>query len=272
MFVKSFSRIFMQFTFCSQMRVSRHKRGATRTSARGTEIQRITQGRKGGARRLLTGCIVCVANSGVIPYGGEIVCIGCSRRDCAMCLCTGGRPQVSPTLVGGTFHHGVKLVRGLQPRCPIAWCGHITNISFVYPHFAKVTERQCVADRREDDWTSQAGQRLGRRLSPGRFFGSVFFAKKRNSTRHLESHVRTDGDGRRDSVRRTFLGTIHESPLRIGWRFTRIHGENKKLLLNPNKPKYREVFGLVILSCVHFIKILIIFAVDGIKLLLCNSV
>ena len=38
--------------------------------------------------------------------------------------------------------------------------------------------------------TSEAGQRLGRRLSPGRFFGSVFFAKKRNSVRYLERYVR----------------------------------------------------------------------------------
>ena len=35
-----------------------------------------------------------------------------------------------------------------------------------------------------------------------RFFGSVFFAKKRNNTRYSESHVRTNGDGREDGARR----------------------------------------------------------------------
>ena len=40
--------------------------------------------------------------------------------------------------------------------------------------------------------TSLAGQRLGRRLSHGRLFGSVFFAKKRNSGRYLVGYVSTN--------------------------------------------------------------------------------
>ena len=57
------------------------------------------------------------------------------------------------------------------------------------PHFVTQTKRQKVADCRADGWTSEGGQSAFGGERPGRFFGSVFFAKKRNSRRWVERCV-----------------------------------------------------------------------------------